>query len=49
MLQLATERLLSGEIADRLSIRRQQYGFTVCLAGFGHRLIVDLVTSPAYR
>lgn len=49
MLQFATERLLSGEIADRISIRRQHYGFTVCLAGFGHRVIVDLVTSPDHR
>ena len=42
-LDLATERLLSGEIADPLTIRRKHYGATVCAALLGRRFILDLV------
>jgi hypothetical protein len=42
-IEFATESLLTGELADRLSITPQPYGRTVCLVAFGRRIIVDFI------
>ena len=41
----ASERLLSGEVADRFTIRRAQYGVAVSAVLFRRRFILDLVTK----
>lgn len=46
-IDFTTERLLSGETVSRFSTRRQRYGRTICVAAFGFRAVVDLITRPA--
>ncbi len=43
-LNITTERLLTGEAADLLTLQRKPYGSTLCVVLFGRRLIVDLIS-----
>lgn len=43
-LELATERLLPGELSSAFAVTLKPYGRTLCVSAFGFRLIVDIVT-----
>lgn len=42
-LSTAIETLLYGEQADRCTLTRERYGWSLQLVAFGRRLIVDAV------
>jgi hypothetical protein len=42
-LSTAIETLLTGERADRITLSREPYGWSLQLVAFGRRLIVDAV------
>jgi hypothetical protein len=42
-LSTAIETLLSGEHADRFTLSREPYGWSLALVAFGRRLIVDVI------
>lgn len=42
-LSTATETLLSCEQADRFTLTRERYGWSLQLVAFGRRLMVDAV------
>jgi hypothetical protein len=42
-LSTAIETLLTGEQADRFTLSREPYGWSLALVAFGRRSIVDVV------
>lgn len=42
-LSTAIEPLLTGELADRFTLTREPYGWSLALVAFGRRLIVDVI------
>lgn len=46
-IEFAQERLLSGEVMDRVSLSGKSYGYTLSARVFGRRVILDIITGRA--
>ena len=48
-IDVATERLLPGQMADRVTFAPKDYGRTFCISVFGWTLVVDFIAARRDR